>query len=305
MTETAIVIFAYNRADKLSLLLKSLLPQIRDMHKVLVFSDGPRTEIDEGKVRGVRDVLSTIKHSGLEVHAARANLGLARSVTHGLDVTFARFERAIVLEDDLVLAETAIQFFELGLETFEHDSRVCTVQGYTHPSIQESNHFFLRGAGSWGWATWRDRWQTYRKLSPEEVSGAMTRNCLSEVDFDGAYDYSRMLLEAKEGKIDSWAVPWHLYNFCRGALSLYPSSTQVLNKGLDGTGSHGDVDLLGIYNAKSPGKLSLEPWPSFTHNLEECQNARNSLIRFYLDIQKPKWVLRRWLARLVRTVRSK
>ncbi len=289
-----IVVFAYQRIDKLRRLIDSLLSQIEPDRVIYFFCDGPKSQSDSAKVEEVQDYASNLAWKNKVVVFQTKNLGLANSIQTGLDKVFSTFSSAIVLEDDLIVSQDAISYFDWGIRQFRDDPSVCSIQGYRHPAISTQNPLFLRGAGSWGWATWEDRWTSFRKQSTKPL--VFSRKCVWEADFNGHYHYGRMLREMKSGKVDSWAVPWHLYNFCAGKVSLFPRFTLVNNEGLDGSGTHGSVDLTRELNSEL-GRG--DPICGLNLNdVVENAPARAELINFYRSQKSLRRRIRRVINRL-------
>ena len=281
-SKISVAVFAYNRPLKLLELLSSLSGQLHASDRCTIFIDGPRAPGDVKSVRETISVARRFSHPETSLIIQSKNLGLAKSVYQGLDEISGKCDEMIVLEDDLVLAPSAISFFRKALTAFSQISEVSNIQGYRHPCITETSSFFLRGAGSWGWATWSDEWIKFRKL---QLNGELSfaPNCLWEADFEGNYFYSRMLREIELRKIDSWAVPWHLYNFCSNRLALFPHVTQVRNNGLDGSGEHKNIDHRDELNSEFSAEEA--DWENFMlSNLlipTESKTARSELIDFY------------------------
>jgi hypothetical protein len=57
----------------------------------------------------------------------------------------------------------------------------------------------------------------------------------------GTTDYSARLEAQARGLIDSWAIRWYWSVFRANGLVLYPPRTYVINKGMDGTGTHSSL----------------------------------------------------------------
>lgn len=107
-TLSPIILFAFNRFESLKYTIDSLLQNEEAKHSVLyVFVDGPRFQ-RKGEVENVEKVRDYVKSiTGFkEVHYkfALQNKGLGNSVIKGVTEVINRYGKAIVLEDDLILA---------------------------------------------------------------------------------------------------------------------------------------------------------------------------------------------------------
>jgi GT2 family glycosyltransferase len=78
MKLSPIIIFTYNRPHHLDILLNSLQKNyLFSKSKVLVFSDGPKNEIDKDKIANVRDILKKkLNPQNSEIIESNVNIGL-------------------------------------------------------------------------------------------------------------------------------------------------------------------------------------------------------------------------------------
>ena len=167
------------------------------------------------------------------------NRGLADSVIDAVSTSFVKCERLIVLEDDLVVSKSFLNFMNSSLEKYQSVNRVASIQGYQYPGINLSDGpVFLRGADCWGWATWRDRWRDTdfdSNLLIKEFDSPQLRD---EFDFGGTKPNFEMLLNQSKGLVNSWAIRWHASQFLSNRLSLFPETSLVQNLGSDGSGTN-------------------------------------------------------------------
>jgi hypothetical protein len=64
------------------------------------------------------------------------------------------------------------------------------------------------------------------------------RDLIKAFDFNGTYDFSKMLEDQIKGQNDSWAIRWYASAFLAGKLTLYPGRSLVNNIGHDSSGTH-------------------------------------------------------------------
>jgi hypothetical protein len=241
MKLSPIAIFAFNRPDHLRELINSLKQNPEFCNSDLyIFIDGPRNETEKAQIEKVKDVVaSEIEHLNCEVNLQTTNRGLSRSLLSGIDHIFEKHDRIIVLEDDLIVSPHFLDFCNRGLNIYESNNQVGSIQGFTydiHANVGET--YFLLGADCWGWGTWKDRWSMLERDSSHLYSELVQRRLSKKFDLDGAYPYSNMLKRQAHGELDSWAIRWHASMFLQGKVSLYPSTSLVENCGQDGTGTH-------------------------------------------------------------------
>jgi hypothetical protein len=235
-----IVVFAYNRHNHLSRVLQSIKNARLGMSsKLIVYCDGPKNEIDKESVKNVSLTLQQFDFPDIEIHVSDVNKGLARSIQDGIDEVFIHFDKAIILEDDIVLSEQALLFFNNALDLYEKDDQVMHISGFQDGVKELPDTFFSRNPSCWGWATWKSSWDNWIN-DPLEL--------LQELHASGNFESLRsyphtiieMLYENVDGMADTWAARWHAYMHLHGGLSLQSNKTNVRNIGFDGSGENSD-----------------------------------------------------------------
>ena len=232
---------------------------------MIVFSDGPKTLADSSFVDEVRDFIATIKgFQSVSIHSSKSNKGLARSIIEGVTEVLKRFDRCIVIEDDLVLSPHFLSFMRDGLSKYSDNSRVASIHGYVYPtnSVLPTN-FFMKGADCWGWGTWKRAWDLFEPDGSKLLEQLKTRELINEFDFGGSHSFSSMLRKQIEGKVDSWAIRWHASIFLENMLTLYPGKSLVHNIGNDRSGTNsGQYNIFDVSLQKFPlpvADIEVEP----------------------------------------------
>ena len=280
-----IALFAYNRPDKLRDAIESLANnELSEASDLYVFVDGPKSTKDTYLIRDVVGIIRGINgFKSINLHTSKINLGLASSIRKGIDLVLSLAPTVVVIEDDLIMAPSFLQYVNEGLSRFKEDGRVASIQGYQYPIVPPlQNAVALRGADCWGWATWKNRWQSSifdAKILYEQIE---LQNLQHEFDLSGTMPYTQMLKDQNDGKIDSWAICWHASMFIKGCVSLYPAESLVINNGHDGKGTHGNKSRmfdtkLGFWSIKTP-------WP----NPVEDATYKNELQKYFqCNLQLP------------------
>lgn len=282
-----VVVFAYNRADQVMKVLESLdRNRLADRTDLYLFSDGPRNEKAAQKVNDVRLRLKAFsEHShfrSVTLHFAEHNQGLARSVISGVSEIIARCGKVIVVEDDLLCNSNFLAYMNDCLDFYESNAKIWSISGYTYPlpSLQRQDAVYAAWRGSsWGWATWKDRWETMNwdiSTYPDYHWNLSSRHRLSRA----GHDLVTMLDNQKKGAIDSWAVRW-VYQQCMSEkMTIYPPRSLVHNIGLDGSGTHGVTSGNEIVRDLSEVSYQLVPDPSVSSriNAEFLSHYRSPLL---------------------------
>lgn len=278
-TNAPILLFVYNRPAHTRRLVESLLRNAEAAGSSLfIYSDAPRDESVRPAVDKVRRYVRSIRgFDRVEVVERTENWGLARSIIDGVSTALQRFDRVIVLEDDLVLSPYFLRFMNEALETYKDEPRVGHIQAcdFTQdPSLPDT--FLIKWTGSWGWATWRRAWKHFNPDGQALLDELERRRLTHTFDFDGAYRYTRMLRRQVEGKNNSWAIRWNASLFLADILSLNVGRSLVQNTGFDGSGTHCGGG--GLYAST----LWMKPLPVVRISpAVENPAARHAIARYY------------------------
>ncbi|MBQ3655730.1 MAG: glycosyltransferase family 2 protein [Bacteroidales bacterium] len=239
---TPVIIFAYNRKSHLEKLIKSLLLNAEASETdLIIFCDGQKIGTKDPKVEEVKNFINTIiGFKSVKKVFRDKNIGLANNIISGLDEVFSAFDRAIVLEDDLITTPGFLNYMNKALDYYA-DKNVFSVAGYT-PRIQlpENYNFttypIMRNC-SWGWATWKDRWQKV-DFKVSDFSTFIADKKQRKKFNEAGSDLWAMLLKQQLGEINSWSIRFCYSGFKAKMPTMYPTKSFVINNGADGSGTH-------------------------------------------------------------------
>jgi hypothetical protein len=254
MNLAPVILFTYNRLWHTKQTVEALQNNLyAEQSHLFIFSDGPKTEKDELKVKEVRKYLKTIKgFKNIEIIERDKNWGLANNIIDGITKVVNQYGRVIVLEDDLVTSPYFLKFMNDGLNIYEEEEKVISIHGYVYPIKGLPEIFFLRGADCWGWATWKRGWDLFEKDGKKLLDELEKRKLTKLFDFNGAYPYTKMLKDQVEGKVDSWAIRWYASAFIHEKLTLYPGRSLVKHIGDLGTHIKGNSWWLDVELSEKP-----------------------------------------------------
>lgn len=246
-----VVIFVYARPIHTVKTIESLAKNVgADKTDVFIFCDLAKTEKAQESVRLVREYIDKLEDRNLfkSLHIVKApeNKGLANSVISGVTQILQQYDKVIVLEDDLVSAPDFLQYMNEALGFFKNDNRIWSICGYTFemnlPTDYKHDIYLSYRGGSWGWATWRERWQ----MVDWDVADYDTfkHDIKLRAQFNrGGRDLADMLDAQMGGKIDSWAIRWCYSQSMHNMFTVYPTLSRIKNIGLDGSGTHSGVSF--------------------------------------------------------------
>jgi len=277
-----IVVFAFNRPNHLSELLKSLSQNEEFAESELfIYVDGPRDNSDLKLVQETREVaksFSGMKAKNLVIR--EQNLGLGNSLKTGVTEVLHKSDKIIVLEDDLIVTKSFLKFMNMGLTKYQTEPKVASIHGYCFGFDQPiRDPFFLRGADCLGWATWKDRWESINWDPKVLLNRIENLGQIQDFNLDGSHSYySALQGEAKKG-FHSWAIFWHASMFSEGRLTLYPGTSLVEYAGADGSGTH-VVENSEFWKTE----ISTETNWIFPEQIAESKAGREQLIAYYYRI---------------------
>lgn len=152
------------------------------------------------------------------------------------------FDRYIFSEDDNVFSKGFLEWINWGLTYFEDDKSIYSICGYMHPVRLETgikgSYFYRHDLAAWGYGAW------FKKIVPA------TLDLVDDlIKSDKVYQYSMAhmftsyvdLLQMKKNNIEYGDGIVKAMQIDREMFSVYPVKTFVLNKGWDGSGTHGGV----------------------------------------------------------------
>ena len=289
-----IILFVYNRPEHTKRTVESLLKNtLASESRLIIFSDGAKNDSDSQKVQAVRDYIKTIKgFDRIEIVLRDRNFGLANSVISGVNEIFKQNDRVIVMEDDIITSPSFLSFMNKALAFYQDNKSIYSISGYPYPikipNQYQKDVFISYRASSWGWGTWKDRWEKVDwevKDFSTFISDKKTQNLFDS----GGQDLTQMLKAQMKGKIDSWAIRWGYAHFKNNAYCLYPIVPLCKNIGTDKSGTHSSSSKkLDVELRESDRELILDPSPELNEEIvSEIQKLfKLTLIRRIINFIK-------------------
>jgi len=234
------VLFVYNRLNCTKRTIEALQKnELANKSELFIYSDAAKNENDLKKVAKVQEYIENVDgFKKIIIRKRKVNTGLARSIISGVTKVVNEYGKIIVLEDDLVTSRYFLRFMNVALEAYKNEPRVASIHGYIYPINDLPETFFIKGADCWGWATWNNKWSIFERDGKKLLDKVKKKNIERKIDFNGAYNYTSMLKNQVEGKIDSWAIRWYISAFLKNMITLYPRKSYVQNIGFSNEGTH-------------------------------------------------------------------
>jgi glycosyltransferase involved in cell wall biosynthesis len=245
-----VAIFVYKRPEHTTATLEALALNTQAAQTdIFVFSDGPKSQLDQPAVEKVRKIVrATSGFASVTIIERDRNMGLANSIITGVTEILEAHENIIVLEDDLVSSPHFLSYMNSALENYQEDPHVFSVTGHTFPArfmpISKKYPYDTYAAyrcSSWSWGTWPDRWR--RVDWDMTYLSSFSSNPAAQEKFNrGGQDMTTMLQLQHQRQIDSWAIRFCYAHHAHDMRCVYPTKTLIKNIGLDGSGTHCKFD---------------------------------------------------------------
>jgi glycosyltransferase involved in cell wall biosynthesis len=267
-----VLIVTYDRLEHLTKTITSLRSNIyAEQTDLFIASDYQRTDSEAKKVAAVRSYLKSIDgFKSVTVFAREKNFGVVDNSNVALQFIFDKFDRFIIMNDDLVTAPGFLKFINEAFERYGNNERVFSITGYCPPipipSTYQYDAFFLGRMSAWGCGMTKDRYDSVREITREEFDEFAANKKLSRAFVEaGGEDLLVMLRDVAYGSLEAWDVRCMYTQFMNDQYTVYPTQSLILNIGFDGTGMHCgrtdrfDVVLSDKTTFRFPDKIIVDP----------------------------------------------
>ncbi|MCC6818177.1 MAG: hypothetical protein IT245_04745, partial [Bacteroidia bacterium] len=107
--------------------------------------------------------------------------------------------------------------------------------GLLAQKVSNDSIVIAQRASSWGWSTWKSRWNKAVWDSNYIFENFKANHALYNKT---SGDKLRMLVRELGGRNSSWAIIWDYNHFMNHAYCIYPTHSLIRNIGLDNSGTH-------------------------------------------------------------------
>lgn len=273
-----VVIFAYNRSRHLKRVLDGLKKNEK-VSKLYIFQDGLKCEEHRDEWEKTQQVVQNIKWCKVIYKLSTYNKGLAKSIIDGVNAVFADNNAVIVLEDDCVPHPQFMEYMTKALEKYESYKEVYHIGASSEPvdvAPNGTDAYFLGRINSWGWGTWKDRWEQFSN------DYKMLGTVKADVELNEWFNIWGQDLESHiwgniYRRTDTWAAFWALTVIMKKGYCMSPYESLVNNIGCDGTGVHCGIAENGL-RLRSAKKLTEIRLPD---KVEFVKNYRRAFANYY------------------------
>jgi len=237
-----VCLFTYNRLNEVQLTVEALkCNHLATESELYIFSDGPKNEQTEPKVELVRKYIHSIDgFKSVHIIESNENKGLANSIIDGVSLILEKYEKIIVLEDDLISSPNFLSFMNQALYFYQLDTNIQSINGFSLSLKDRQNEIYFQvRTGSWGWATWNNRWKQ-EIFNKEKINTKLNSDpaILKKFKMKCGADMPKMLFDSIHNRNDSWYVRWVFDHFINNHYSVFPTYSYIQNIGFGNEGIH-------------------------------------------------------------------
>lgn len=271
-----VCVICYKRKEHFERLISSIIsdPSFNSSEfNLYIFQDGPK-ESNQGDLDQVDELSKYILQLDYKFIKRDMNYGLYKNVIDAINYVLALHSKIIVLEEDLVIKGGFFHYMKTALYKYEQFEDICQISGYAWRKNSHSP-YFMNLTTTWGWGTWRDRWNkiNFPKKTTDLIQyKKFTLSNKIKFNQYGSYPFSKILRQQEEN-LKSWGIFFYLHSYENNRLTLYPPVSYINNKGQDGSGEHGETLRLGHLKEFESKTLLLSP------ELFPNRISRNKLIQ--------------------------
>lgn len=242
MRPTPLLIVAYNRPDKVRLLVERLREFAPPLIMVVVDGPKPGDDADRARVQGVQDAVAGIDwQAEVRTRFRPVNVGLRASVVDAVSWAISEYGQVVVVEEDVLPGPDLLPYMEFMLEAYRDDTRIDHISGYNVVPLGAQTPGGMNRLSiypeSIAWATWERSWSNY----DDELSW-LDRSRVRELTAitgsrAAALRWSQNFADARAGRISTWAYRWVASMWSHGGLTVSPNVSLVQYIGHD-EGTH-------------------------------------------------------------------
>lgn len=256
---TPVLLVVFNRptlTQKVLTILKE-----NNVNNLFIAYDAPRDNVPDDLINcsEVYQMIHEIDWTdNVQILARAKNLGCGHSISQAIDWFFTKVEEGIILEDDCLPSSSFFRFAQLGLDDFRDDKCIWQIDGSNFNAFGSTQLYeFSTFPLIWGWATWKDRWDSYRFDFTHKEASKIILN-----QFDNLFIKTFWLNRIKDffsNAVDTWDYQWMLTIWKHHGKVVRPPVNLVQNDGFSSRSTHFEDDRYN-YLSKTAVNFNLDKY---------------------------------------------
>lgn len=226
-------IFCFNRPLELGQLLSSLARVNQQLlGEIYIFNDiALAGTVNFQSNQQVLAITRAYANANDNVHLTirNQNFGLIRNLTTGIEFVTKKHGHVLVLEDDLILSPTALEFVDQYKDTV-NPGRIMHISLWT--PFRNPSPFISKVMWCWGWYTTRECWENF------DMQADYINFTPSSLDYPFSKFFSRTYHQSSVNKLQSWAIHWYASIRKLNGKCLNPPQSLAFNTGFSRSSTH-------------------------------------------------------------------
>jgi hypothetical protein len=215
--------------------------------KLFLIGDGPRSDRvgDAEKVAATRAIVERVTwECEVVTNFSTENMGSKMRPKTGIDWVFDQVEEAIILEDDCLPHPTFFRFCQELLDRYRQDQRISMISGNNFQPNSDNTHdsyYFSKYPGTWGLATWRNRWRDSYDIDMKKWPIIRENGSLKDIlgsSIEARY-WTRIFESVYTGRINTaWDYQWLFAEWLESRIGITPRVNLISNIGFGVDATH-------------------------------------------------------------------
>lgn len=292
MEKVPVLFIIFNRPE----IAKSSFEAIREYKptELYIAADGPR----ESRA-GERELCELTRKSIIDmidwdcnVHKLfrDKNIGVDFGVYKAINWMFEREQWGVIIEDDCYVSQDFFALCEDAFPRFKNVPKVAHIVANNPMSkLQKSSDIcFTYHAISWGWGTWRDKWEAIMDVEMKDFPSYTVSKFIKRFGLFQGLMYKRAFRHTylNRDKLKTWDTIWRFSILQSNSLCLLPMVNLAKNNGI-GTceGSHYEIGEEDFYSYVQLGRL-IKPYHYqdeliITEEISKLENRQYKRLRMF------------------------
>ena len=182
----------------------------------------------------------------IKVIMPQRNLHHRFAQPYALSKVFKKYSEVIVLEDDTIPNKSFFKFCSQLLIKFRNDKRISIISGnnfLNYKNFKRRNndsYFFSKFTTTWGWATWKDRWEDSFDINMNDWPKVKKEGWMKDILLnDKSEKFLSKYLHRRFKLIDQdWDRAWQFGCLINGRLTIFPCKNLITSVGQDEFATH-------------------------------------------------------------------
>jgi hypothetical protein len=212
------------------------------------------------------------------------NFGVNRNWREMQNLIFEQYDRLIISEDDNTFSIHFLEYMNFALNYYKDNENIFSITGYNYPLVKMDNYKFdsylFQGFCGWGAGYWKHK---FLKISDNKkfiLTLLYDNNLCKLLQTKYKIYYFEIIKMLISNKITFDGLVL-LYLIKNNYYSVYPSTSYVVNHGLDGSGVNGKK----IENSKFISTINDQFIDSFkfSNNAQDSEIITQQIFDIYIN----------------------